>query len=57
MAASRLFVWLLAVACLASAPAFGQNYPEKPVRMLVGFSPGGFCLPNGQETTRSISSA
>jgi tripartite-type tricarboxylate transporter receptor subunit TctC len=42
MSASRFFIWLVALACLASAPAFAQPYPDKPVRVLVGFSPGGF---------------
>ena len=42
MFASRLFVCLAALACLAPAPAFAQAYPDKPVRVLVGFSPGGF---------------
>ncbi len=35
---------LLAIAVLvagAAAPAFAQSYPTKPIRMLVGFAPGG----------------
>ena len=42
MFAPRLLIWLVAIACLAPAPAFAQAYPDKPVRILVGFSPGGF---------------
>jgi len=32
---------LLVSACLTFAPAFAQVYPAKPIRILVGFSPGG----------------
>src|SRR5687768_8625074 len=35
---------LLAIAAMvagAAAPAFAQCYPTKPIRMLVGFAPGG----------------
>jgi len=42
MSASRLVACLVAFACLAPVPAFSQAYPDKPVRVLVGFSPGGF---------------
>ena len=42
MSTPRLLVWLFAIGCLAPAPAFAQAYPDKAVRVLVGFSPGGF---------------
>jgi tripartite-type tricarboxylate transporter receptor subunit TctC len=32
---------LLALALLASVPAFAQNYPSRPIHILVGFTPGG----------------
>jgi len=36
------FAWLLALAFAAhGAAALAQNYPARPVRMLVGFTPGG----------------
>ena len=31
----------LAALCLAGAPAVAQDYPSKPIRILVGFAPGG----------------
>jgi len=31
----------LALACLATTPAAAQNYPTRPIRMLIGFAPGG----------------
>jgi len=31
---------LLSLALLASASAFGQNYPTKPVRLVIAFTPG-----------------
>jgi tripartite-type tricarboxylate transporter receptor subunit TctC len=37
-----LLSWCLAVALLFSAAgAFAQNYPTKPIRVIVGFGPGG----------------
>ncbi len=40
----RLFIAALACPLAFAAPptSFAQGYPDKPVRMLVGFSPGGF---------------
>jgi tripartite-type tricarboxylate transporter receptor subunit TctC len=32
---------LLALALLASVPAFAQDYPSRPIHILVGFTPGG----------------
>ena len=31
----------LAVSCVVAAPVFGQTYPAKPIRFIVGFPPGG----------------
>jgi tripartite-type tricarboxylate transporter receptor subunit TctC len=43
MSPFRRLVCLAASACLlAPLPTFAQGYPDKPVRVLVGFSPGGF---------------
>jgi tripartite-type tricarboxylate transporter receptor subunit TctC len=34
--------WLVALACaIAAGSTFAQSYPSKPVRMIVGFPPGG----------------
>ena len=33
--------WLVALASLVQAGAFAQGYPNRPARMLVGFTPGG----------------
>jgi len=32
---------MLAVACMPGGPAAAQSYPSKPIRMLIGFPPGG----------------
>jgi tripartite-type tricarboxylate transporter receptor subunit TctC len=37
----RTFVQAMAVALNAPALAWAQNYPNKPIRLLVGFAPGG----------------
>jgi tripartite-type tricarboxylate transporter receptor subunit TctC len=34
-------ILLLAAACALALPATAQEYPQKPVRMIVGFPPGG----------------
>ena len=39
MPATRSIVCVLAL--LASAPAFSQSFPSRPVRFVVPFSPGG----------------
>jgi len=39
--AVRLLSSCLALAVLAPAPALAQAYPSKPVKLLVGFTPGG----------------
>ena len=31
----------IAVSCVVAAPVFGQAYPAKPIRFIVGFPPGG----------------
>ncbi|GAB1578330.1 Bug family tripartite tricarboxylate transporter substrate binding protein [Bordetella petrii] len=36
----RILTTALAVACYPAAPALAQAYPDKPVKMYVGFSPG-----------------
>lgn len=45
MTTSRWMRWLrlaaAAVAVLASAAAAGQSFPTRPIRMIVGFAPGG----------------
>ena len=33
--------WLLGVALIATAPALAQNYPTKPIRIIVPFGAGG----------------
>jgi tripartite-type tricarboxylate transporter receptor subunit TctC len=48
-----LFRWLLAVAValgLVLSPAVAQDYPSRPVKILVGFGPGGL----GDIVTRSV---
>src|ERR1051325_6954384 len=36
----RLLALSIAALCLAAAPAAAQDYPTRPVRVLVGFTPG-----------------
>ena len=38
----RAFGFLaLILSCVVAAPAIAQSYPDKPIRILVGFAPGG----------------
>ena len=36
-----LLGWLAAAVLCAAAGAFAQNYPTKPIHVIVGFGPGG----------------
>ncbi|HYC48117.1 MAG TPA: tripartite tricarboxylate transporter substrate binding protein [Burkholderiales bacterium] len=52
----------LAVACtfaaaLLSAPAVAQDYPSRPIRMLIGFNPGGSSDVSGRAVARKMSEA
>lgn len=37
----RLWLTIVGIALLAPAVSFGQGYPSKPIRIVVGFAPGG----------------
>jgi tripartite-type tricarboxylate transporter receptor subunit TctC len=37
----RIASALAAAAAISALPAFGQAYPSKPIRLIVGFTPGG----------------
>jgi len=41
MRRNALFATVLAAAALAATAALGQHYPDRPIRIIVGFSPGG----------------
>jgi tripartite-type tricarboxylate transporter receptor subunit TctC len=41
MKSPQWFALSVAALALAAAPAFGQNYPNKPVKLQVPFAPGG----------------
>ncbi len=32
--------WLVMMLCVAASPAMGQNFPERPMRIIVAFSSG-----------------
>jgi len=36
-----LILIILAIACLASVPAFAEGYPDKPIQVVVPWKPGG----------------
>ena len=41
MPTRRTFLAAIAAACAATDPAWAQTFPSKPIRIVVGFAPGG----------------
>lgn len=54
---TRVLLVLGALATLAAAPAAAQNYPAKPVRMIIPFSAGGAADVPGRIVTQKMTEA
>lgn len=53
---SRRRVWLVAAAlCLVAAPAFSDDFPSKPIRIVVGFPPGQSTDNNARKVAAKMS--
>src|SRR5512140_1755252 len=51
---SRLVVILITAACCAEGTLAAENYPLRPIRLLVGFTPGGAADVSARVTTRKM---